>query len=95
MTTITDDHVQDAAEAAAPLFHRTVSELELGPAQAERLVLRMVDLYLLGRTAGANQLAQQMNRQLSAEGLDAAILVRHEPVPASVAPLRIPVQVLR
>ena len=70
-----DDFVQQAATAASPLFHRAVRDLGLGPDEAHRLLLQMVDVYLRGRTDGANQLAQQLNRRLAAERIDAAVVI--------------------
>ena len=79
MTTTVEDFVQEAAEAASPLFHSAVKDLGLGPEEARRLVLQMVDVYLRGRADGANQLARQLNRRLAADSIDAAVVVQLEP----------------
>jgi hypothetical protein len=80
MPTTVEDFVQQAAEAASPLFHRAVKDLGLGPEEAHRLLLQLVDVYLKGRTDGANQLAQQLNRRLAAESIDAAVVIQLEPL---------------
>ena len=89
MPTTVEDVVQQAADAASPLFHRTVRDLGLGPEEAHRLLLQMVDLYLKGRTDGANQLAQQLNRRLAADSVDAAVVIELGPlcVPEGGTPL--------
>jgi hypothetical protein len=89
MPTTVEDFVQQAADAASPLFHRAVKDLGLGPDEAHRLLLQMVDVYLKGRTDGANQLAQQLNRRLATDSIDAAVVVQVEPhrVPEGRAPL--------
>jgi hypothetical protein len=78
MPTTADEFVQQAAEAASPLFHRAVTDLGLGREDAHRLVLKMVDVYLQGRTDGANHLAQQLKSRLAADSIDAAVVIQVE-----------------
>ncbi len=85
MPTTSEDFVQQAADEASPLFHRAVKDLGLGPDEAHRLVLQMVDVYLKGRTDGANHLAQQLKRRLAADSINSAVVIQLEPLPAPEA----------
>jgi hypothetical protein len=87
MPTTVDEFVQQAAEAASPLFHRAVTDLGLGREDAHRLVLQMVDVYLQGRTDGANHLAQQLRSRLAADSIDAVIQVEPPCVAEDRTPL--------
>jgi hypothetical protein len=80
MTESSEDLVQEAADAARPIFRRTVEDLGLDAEAAELLVRRIVEAYLRGRSDGANVFAREMNRALAAVSIDAAVVVRHAPV---------------
>jgi hypothetical protein len=75
----TQDPVQRAAAAASPLFHHIASQLHLGPDEAERLMLRIADLYLQGRTAGAAEFAHQMNLTLADDDIAVAFRITDGP----------------
>jgi hypothetical protein len=76
----TDDLVRQAADAVRPIFEVTVEELGLGLGQAQRLMLRLVEVYIKGRADGADTFALEVNRALAADGILAAIRPKHAPV---------------
>jgi hypothetical protein len=78
--TITHDPVQRAADVASPLFHRILTELDLGPEGTERFMRQVASLYLQGRSDGAAEFAHQLNRTLADENIAAAVLVEDGPV---------------
>jgi len=80
MPTNAGDHAREAGDAVRPIYERAAKELGLSPAEAEPLMLWMVEAYVRGRTDGADGFAQQVNRELAAEGIPIVVVLKHDTV---------------